>query len=137
VDNKKSYNRRDVVKLAGAVAALGAGLGIVLKPGQSWAQTLDATKYKGQKSLYTYQVKFYSSGADKPVFCTDIPEATARQILGLEKAESTNSDKVEQISIKIERTSTQTNQTEVIGENLVQFKFVKIEKQADRPVGTR
>jgi hypothetical protein len=131
-----SINRREMLRLTSAVAALGAGLGIVLKPGQSWAQPVESSKVKIEKPLWTYQMKFYQQGSTKPVFSAEIPEATAKQILGLER-EAGAGPSLDQINVKLERMSTQTNQVELMGETILKLPARSTTKQAILPAGSK
>lgn len=117
MDTEKDISRRSVLKLAQAVAALGAGLGIVLKPGQGWAQETDASKLKIDKPLPQVHFKIYKTGVKQPLFSVEVPETAARQILGVETDGS-----LEKYTVKLERTTGQDGTVEQLGETVLQLR---------------
>jgi hypothetical protein len=115
-NTEKNVNRREVLKLARAVAGLGAGLGIVLKPGMSWAEEIEASKHKGADALPQVHFKIYKIGVKQPVFSAEVPELAARQILGVE-----GSGSLEKYTVKLERTADQNGTVEMLGETTLQL----------------
>lgn len=115
-NSEKKVNRREVLKLAQAVAALGAGLGIVLKPGMSWAAETETSKFKGTQPLPQVHFKIYKIGVKQPVFSAEVPELAARQILGVE-----GSGSLEKYTVKLERTTDQNGTMELLGETTLQL----------------
>ena len=119
----KPINRRDVLGLAGAVAALGAGLGVLAGSGNVSAQ--EAGKPSEKQLPAQMFVKIYKPGADKPFYSTQLPEDVAGQILSMGaggKNVETAEGKISTVQIKIERSNAvMQGKFELIGESMIKL----------------